>query len=107
MIFGAEIGLLVFGLITLIRGQFNMGKDKKIVGPKARLLGIICLAPLLLSMIVGLLIGFSNPEAVAGGQLKGITTGIEIGILIGALIILTLLSKNFYRRQAMEGRQTP
>lgn len=106
MIFGAQIGLLVFGIIALARGQFGMGKEKKIVGPRARLLGFICLVPIPLSMIAGLVMGFSNPEAVAGGQMKGIIAWIEIAILIGTVVILALLSKNFHKQQEIETRQT-
>jgi hypothetical protein len=106
MIFGAQIGLLVFGIFALIRGRFGMGKEKKIVGPRARLLGIICLAPIPLSMIAGLVMGFSNPEAVAGGQLKDVIAWIEIAILIVTVVILALLSKNFHKQQEIEARQT-
>jgi hypothetical protein len=99
MILCAEIGLLVFGIITLIRGQYGMGKGEKIVGAKARLLGAICLAPLPLSMIVGLAIGFSNPQAVSAGSFKWLIAGIEIAILVSTVIVLVVLSKKFYRQQ--------
>lgn len=76
-----------------------MGKDKKVIGSKARLLGTICLVPMPLSMIAGTVIGFLNPDAVVAGELKGLIAGIEIAILICTIIALILLSKTFFMKQ--------
>jgi hypothetical protein len=100
MIFGAQMGLLIYGIIAMIRGQYSMGKGKKVIGSKARLLGSVCLAPMVLSMIVGMVVGFLNPDAVVSGELKGLIAGIEIAILICTGIALMLLSKTFYKQQA-------
>jgi hypothetical protein len=99
MIFGAQIGLLIYGIIAIIRGRYSMGKGKKVIGSKARLLGAVCLAPIPLSMIAGTAIGFLNPDAVVAGELKGVIAGIEIAILICTIIALILLSKTFYKKQ--------
>jgi hypothetical protein len=53
MIFGAQIGLLIYGIIAMIRGQYGMGKGRKVIGSKARLPGAVCLVPIPLSMIAG------------------------------------------------------
>jgi hypothetical protein len=47
-----------------------MGKGKKVIGSKARLLGAVCLAPMPLSMIAGTAIGFLNPDAVVAGATR-------------------------------------
>jgi hypothetical protein len=53
MIIGAQIGLLIYGIIAIIRGQYSMGKGRKVIGSKARMLGAVCLGPMPLSMIAG------------------------------------------------------
>ena len=76
-----------------------MGKGKKVIGSKARVLGAVCLAPIPLSMIAGAMIGFLNPDAALAGELKGLIAAIEIAILICTIISLILLSKTFYKQQ--------
>jgi len=34
MILGAEIGLLVYGIIVLIRGRYSLGKGKTVTGSR-------------------------------------------------------------------------
>ena len=99
MIFGAQIGLLIYGIIAMIRGQYSMGKGRRVIGSKARLLGAVCSAPMPLSMIAGIVIGFLNPDAVVAGELKGVIAGIEIAILTCTIIVLIRLSKTFYKQQ--------
>ena len=101
MILGAQIGLLVYGIIVLIKGQYGMGKGKKVTGSKARLLGGLCLAPLPLSMIAGFIIGVSNPEAVSTGELQYTIAGVETAILVCTVTALIVLAKMFYARQTV------
>jgi hypothetical protein len=104
MILGAEIGLLVYGIIVLIRGKYNLGTGKIITGSRARMLGAVCLVPIPLAMAAGFVLGFLNPEAQMAGQLKGLVAGIEVAILIGTVIALMLTAKTFFKQQhkAME-----
>lgn len=99
MILGAEIGLFIYGLIAIIRGIYSMGKGQKVIGPKARLLGALCMAPIPLSMMVGIVIGLTNPEGLASGELRGLIAGIEITILVATFITVTLLAKKFIKEQ--------
>jgi hypothetical protein len=102
MILGAEIGLLVYGIIVLIRGRYSLGKGKTVSGSRARLLGAVCLAPIPLAMAAGFVIGFLNPEAQLAGQLKGLIAGIEIAIIVGTVVALVLMAKTFFKQQAGE-----
>ena len=99
MIFGAEIGLLVYGLIVLIRGRYNLGKGKTVTGSSARLLGAVCLAPIPLAMAAGFVIGFLNPKGQMAGQLEGLVACIELAILIGTVVVLMLMAKTFFKQQ--------
>jgi hypothetical protein len=99
MILGAEIGLLVYGIIVLIRGRYSLGKGKTVTGFRARLLGAICLVPIPLAMAAGFVIGFLYPEAQLAGQLKGLIAGIEIAIIIGTVTALVLMAKTFFKEK--------
>jgi hypothetical protein len=99
MIIGAELGLLIYGIIALIKGQFSMGKGKKVQGSSARVLGIISLLPMPLAAIAGFVIGFLNPDATAAGRMKWVIVGTEASILAGIVIVLILLANKFYRHQ--------
>ena len=97
MIMGVEIAIFVLGIYTLIKGHYNMGKGKKVFGPKSRVLGFICLAPLPLSMAVGFAIGLTNAfltHPMTTDQFKLVAAGIEIVLLIITVIVLTRLAKS-------------
>jgi hypothetical protein len=102
MIVGAELGLLLYGIFVLIKGQYSMGKGRKVTGRQARLLGGICLVPMPLSLIAGFVIGFVN-EAISASltasQIKSLTIGIEVAILIAVVIVLTYFAKSFFKQQ--------
>ena len=70
MIIGAEIGLLIYGIIAMIRGQYSMGKGKKVIGSKARLLAAVCMVPIPLSMIAGFLVGFVIELFIPGSTIR-------------------------------------
>ena len=103
MIIGAEIGLLIYGIIAMIRGQYSMGKGKKVIGSKARFLAAVCMVPIPLSMIAGFLVGFVIelfiPGSTSSGKLSGMMAGIEAAILVCTIIALMILSKKLYKQQ--------
>ena len=99
MILGAEIGLLVYGIIVLIRGRYSLGKGKTVTGSRARLLGAVCMAPIPLAMTAGFVIGFLNPDVEIAGQLEGLIAGIEVAIIIGTVIALVVMARTFFKKQ--------
>lgn len=99
MILGAQIGLLIYGMIAIIRGSYSLGKGRKIIGTDARRLGAVCLAPIPLSALAGFGIGFLNPEAVSSGELRGMIAGVEVAILICTIVALIALSKKYHNQQ--------
>jgi hypothetical protein len=46
MIMGAEIGMLVLGLIALATGKLRLGKKRVVTGPLAKQLGMVLLLPI-------------------------------------------------------------
>ena len=46
MILGLEIGLIIYGIIALVKGRMKFGENKVVEGLPARLLGVLALTPL-------------------------------------------------------------
>jgi hypothetical protein len=104
MIIGAEIGMLIYGLFALVKGEFGLGKEKKIYGLPARLCALICLAPLPLRFCGGFAYGFClglsgvDPERIAVDY-RPIFAGIEIGVLVLVIIFVSIISQMIYKKQ--------
>ena len=57
MCFIAEIAMMIFGIITLVRGKFNLMRNRIVTGAPAYAIGIILTATLPLIMGIGFVIG--------------------------------------------------
>src|SRR5947208_1768716 len=57
MILGAEIGMLVVGLIALFSGKFKLSGGRQVEGPAARWAGAVLILPLPLAFAIGLVVG--------------------------------------------------
>ena len=99
MILIVEIGLLIYGIIVVIRGTCSIGKGRVITGANARKLGLVCIGPVPLSAVAGIILGLVNPEAVKAGELQGLIAGIEAFIVMVTVVALVVLSKIFYAQQ--------
>lgn len=101
MILGIEIVLLIYGIYALIKANYNLGKDRKVTGNKARILGVISLVPLPLSffvgMVAGLFIALSNQPTN-----PLIFSAIEFLIVIVVLVTIFVLGGKFYKQQQEE-----
>ena len=98
MILGAEIGLLVYGIYTLITGKYSLGKGRFLEGGKARLLGGLCILPLPFAFGVGIILGVIF--AIAGASIPmWMSTLLEIGILVVVIVLISVLGKKYYNEQ--------
>jgi hypothetical protein len=91
MICGLQIGMLVFGIIALVKGRVKMGK-KELRGGPARLVGILGVLPMPLTFAMGFFIGFylastGSMEAVQAAQEKGAFAFLDIGITLTCLVL--------------------
>lgn len=107
MILGAEIGLLIVGLLALFRGKLSVGKGRELLGTRARILGAACLMPLPLSFILGLAFGIYL--GLSGVDPSTIQTkyqwhfvGIEAAVVVGTVIVLSLMGSRWYAAQEAE-----
>lgn len=100
MILGAEIALIIYGILAMFRGKFSIGKGRDVTGNKARLLGFICLIPLPLSFLFGLFIGLLSVILYGNSPTNiWLYTGIELIILLAVAVVVSVLGKEFYQQQ--------
>jgi hypothetical protein len=57
MILGAEVALIIYGILAMVRGKFSVGKGRDVTGNRARILGFLCLTPLPFSFLLGVIVG--------------------------------------------------
>lgn len=98
MILGAEIGMLIFGLVALVRGKLTLTKTRIVRGPMARVLGIVAMLPLPLSIGVGVLIGFAmavQHRRFVPDEWHGTFAIVEGGIIVACLVVVYALGWSF------------
>jgi hypothetical protein len=85
-----DIIMLIFGIITLVRGKFLLTRAKEVRGVPARIIGVILMLPLPLSFMAGLVLG-----AVIAAQGKNEdelrTAGIILGVSITAICFISAI----------------
>ena len=103
MIWGAEIGLLIYGVYVLIKGEFKVGKDRILFGVGARVCGACCLLPLPVSFALGLafvlVLSLMGKAPELQTTYKWCLAGIEVGVLILTIVLVGVLSSQLYKRQ--------
>jgi len=91
MILGAEIGLLIMGIMAMSQGKLVLTKKRVVFGTPARLLAIVTFLPLPVSFVLGFLLGFAmgasgrNPgDPAVGWQFIALEAGVLV-ICVGLL----------------------
>jgi hypothetical protein len=102
MILGIEIGLLIFGILALVRGTFSVGKEKKVTGWRARVLGLVCLTPFPVAITAGIVIGVMAALNGQGEPDYRVLAGVEVVIVVVICVTVLVLSKAFYAQQQRE-----
>jgi len=91
MILGAAIGLIIVGIIALVKGKLQLTKNKYVYGTPARLLALVALAPIpLWIMIIGALAvgNVAQGREVTAGSLQWTSIGIEVGVLLTCVALI-------------------
>ena len=107
MILGAEIGLLIYGIYSLATGKYSLSKGKVLTGGKARLLGVLCMLPLPLAFITGVLLGLFFALVLGTAVPVWLSTVTEVLILVVVGVAVTVLGKKYYDEQEVNTLDTP
>lgn len=84
MLCALEIGLLIWGIVTLIKGRLTVSKNKVVTGGRARLIGVIMLLPLPLAFIMGAIIGVTKAANNQSADMTDpVLIGVEAAIVLG------------------------
>lgn len=105
MILGLEIGLTVFGIITLVKRKMSLGKGRHLIGWPAILLGILMTVTLLVVICAAFMVGLvwaildpsiaNNPNFDQDHQWTFV--GIEAGLVIGWAAMIAIAGTLFAR----------
>src|SRR5262245_40336323 len=87
MLLGAEIGLLVYGIYAFFTGKLTLGAGRVVYGSTAQFLGIVSCAPLVLSFLVGVVIGAAKGKN-AIEAMRWNLVAIEVAILVASLAVI-------------------
>ena len=63
-----EVLCVVYGIITLVRGRFPVGKNKEVRGPAAYLVGVTLLLVLPVAIILAIVMNWDNIANGGGGD---------------------------------------
>lgn len=86
MILGAEIALLILGLIGLCSGKWRVGKGLTVQGRPARIAGLIAIIPLPAAILLGVIAANG-----AFGNDIGWLWMVELGLVAACLIAATIV----------------
>jgi hypothetical protein len=89
------IGMLVFGIIALVRGQFSLTRTKVVTGVPARIIGLILLLPLPLMLVGGLLIGIvyaAQGKQPTADDLRGVGIVLELGVILTCFLVAVIIA---------------
>jgi hypothetical protein len=91
MILGAEIGLMVMGIIALVKGKLTLTKNRVVHGTPARLLAILTFLPMPLAFASGVTYGVylvAQGREVTEDSVRYTMIGVEVGILVLCIVAL-------------------
>ena len=93
-----EIIVIIFGIVTLIRGKYPMGGGRELVGGRARIIGGILLAYLPVSFGIGVILAVMGEGEVS----KGAALAGSIVLLIITIVVAIFVAKALYKKQEAE-----
>ena len=94
MILGAEIGMIIMGIMALVKGQMTLTKKKIVYGAPARFLAIITFMPIPTSFGIATIVAavsVARGQNVTQESFRMTGAGIEAAVVIFYLILLYAL----------------
>lgn len=89
-----QIIAFVYGIVVLITGKFGLGKGRVARGTPARLAGLVLVVQPVLALGLGFGLAAANVEIE-----RGVLLIIDIGLLITAFVVATLIARAGARTQ--------
>jgi hypothetical protein len=103
----AEIAMLIFGIIALATGKIKLSRNVVVRGPMARVIGLVLMAPIPLSLAVGLAIG--TAFVIKGKTVTEVPWGIRLIEPVIALIcgVVALVMGRAFKSPPAPKRRRP
>jgi hypothetical protein len=106
MILGAEIAMIVLGLMAIVTGKMTLSKTKVVFGTPARILGVVAMLPMPLAFItavpVAIVMGLQG-RAVMTNSAKLTFTLIELGIVVACMVIIYAVGGKYAEDPTLPG----
>ena len=104
LVIGLGIGLIIAGIIALVKGKLSLTKTRAVQGVPARLLGVALMTPLPISFVVVMVYTLMNVDPNDQQQMNQwgqdndmkltlIMAGVEIGLAVLIILIAAFLAK--------------
>jgi hypothetical protein len=98
MILGAEIGMIVIGIIALVKGKLTLSKKKVVYGTPARFLAIITFMPLPTAFVIGAIVATASVaqgRTITQENFRGTAAAIEAAVVIFYIVLLYAVGNRF------------
>jgi hypothetical protein len=95
MILGLEIGMLIAGILALIKGKFTLTKNRVVEGAMARVIGLVMVLPIPLAIAAGVMVGFAltlQGKPIEEKELRTTLAIVEVVIVLACLLLAVILS---------------
>ncbi|HVX14459.1 MAG TPA: hypothetical protein VHC22_24950 [Pirellulales bacterium] len=101
----AEIGMLVFGIVTLVKGSFTVSRNRVVYGTPAYIIGAILVMVLPTIFVIGLGLGIVMAAQGQAPSLDkpGALVAIDPAVVLLALTAITIIS--FSSGQPAKGKK--
>ncbi|QDU54151.1 hypothetical protein [Aeoliella mucimassa] len=97
-----QLAVFIYGIVVLFRGKFALGGGREVVGTRARILGVLCVCVLPFAFCIGLAIGLLALSGVIDMPDQMVMVAMDLGVVIGTIVLVYVLGNTFYKRQAQE-----
>ncbi|HEX7449146.1 MAG TPA: hypothetical protein VF306_16450 [Pirellulales bacterium] len=109
-----EVGMFVFGIITLVKGRFQLSRTKVVVGAPAYAIGAILTAVLPVALMIGVIVGLAVFAQAGAAPGEGINAqqriaygSVDAGVVLVALVAVMAIAFATAKEAAKKPRATP
>lgn len=105
-----EIGMFVFGIVTLVKGKFQLSRTKVVVGAPAYVIGAILTAVLPVVLLLGIVVGavfFARTGQEPTAQQRLAFSGVDLAVVAAALVATMAIAFTTAKEPKRKSSPTP
>ena len=103
---GLQLGMFIYGIVVLATGKAHLlGKNRPVVGDRARVLGVCLLVPFPLAFLIGFFYGMHIGDP--GRMDQSLMLALDVGITVVGLLVVLGLAAYFHATPPPRRVETP